>query len=787
MRLLPDGQPRDAQRRRPQLIVLITSSVVTVLGCIALVAWHLYIPALIRILPGDTVMVYNTALCFVFAGAGFYAAGTQRSLLAFISGSSLVFIGLITLSEYLFGLDLGLDQAFMVDTEVRVPFPGRMTLASAVSFILSGLSIVLMSQEIRWTWTRGLFPLIDLVGLMGTILIVIGATTILLFLTGMYVPYGWGKFSHSMAVSSAVGLVVLGTGIGSWAWHRSRATTISEIRWLPFFVQAGGITLTLLLWQALLVQEHRGIEATISRTMAHMKSEISSRMESRILALSRMAARSARMDHPVQEEWAADAEMIVLDFPGFQAIAWIDSSLKVRWIAPMAGNEMLLETTLMADSVRRALFERVRDTRMPSISRTMDLAQGGKGFVVYVPIFRGGNFAGVIAGGFRAETLFIALLHGIAPGYSLVVMAADEELYRRLPAEPALEAEWGQQATAEFVGTRWYVRVWPQAATLAAYKSLLPAWALGSGLLATVLISMVIALAQESRRSARLEKIANRELVRENAKREEAEMEVRVLNAKLEQRVKERTTALARANADLRQLAYVSAHDLREPVRMVSTYTQLLARRYQGKLDAEADQFINYTIEGSSRMHMLLIDLLDYLQIDQTEVDKSETNCEEILENALSGLQSTITATAALVTHDPLPTVHSNAMQLTRVFHNLLENALLFRLSPPPRVHVWADRRDDVWLFAVRDNGIGIEPKYAKQIFHMFERLHTQAEYPGTGMGLTLCQKIVERLGGEIWVESQIGQGATFYFTIPLVEDDEGLDLWSTERDAASG
>jgi signal transduction histidine kinase len=429
---------------------------------------------------------------------------------------------------------------------------------------------------------------------------------------------------------------------------------------------------------------------------------------------------------------------------------------------------MLLQTPLMADPVRRALFERVRDTRMLALSRTMDLAQGGGGVVVYVPIFRGGHFAGVLAGGLRAEPLFAAILQGIAPGYSLVVMAADEELYRRLPAEPAREAEWGQQATIEFVGTRWHVRVWPEASTLAAHESFLPAWALGSGILATLLISIVIALAQEAHRSARLERTANRELGEENAKRQEAEREVKALNSELEQRVKERTTALARANADLRQLAYVSAHDLQEPVRMVATYTQLLALRSQGKLDAEAEQFITYTLEGASRMQMLLTDLLAYLQIDQTEADKSETNCEELLANALRGLQSTITAAAALVTHDPLPTVRSDAAQLTLVFQNLLENALLFRLSTPPRVHIGAERRDEVWVFAVRDNGIGIAPKYAKQIFHMFERLHTQAEYPGTGMGLALCQKIVDRLGGEIWVESQVGQGATFYFTIPL-------------------
>lgn len=200
---------------------------------------------------------------------------------------------------------------------------------------------------------------------------------------------------------------------------------------------------------------------------------------------------------------------------------------------------------------------------------------------------------------------------------------------------------------------------------------------------------------------------------------------------------------------------------------MVSTYTQLLARRYEGKLDAEADRYIYHTVEGATRIHILLTDLLAYLQLDITENDSRATDCEEILETVLSGLHHKITATAAVITHDPLPTVHGNRTQLALLFRNLIENALTFHAAAPPRVHLWAEPREESWLFAMRDNGIGIEPEYAKRIFLMFERLHTQTEYPGTGMGLTLCKKIVERHGGEIWVESQIDQGATFYFTIP--------------------
>src|SRR5262249_34672214 len=176
-------------------------------------------PTLIRLLPSDAAMTYNTALCFVFAGVGLYAAAMQRSPLALISGSVLTFIGFVTLSEYVFGLDLGVDQVLMIDDiEKRFPFPGRMAMATSIGFTLSGLSILLMIRPVQWVTVP--FQQTDTVGLAGTIVVALGVMTILLFLTDMQVPYGWGKLGRSMAVSSAVGFVLLGTGFISWALHQ---------------------------------------------------------------------------------------------------------------------------------------------------------------------------------------------------------------------------------------------------------------------------------------------------------------------------------------------------------------------------------------------------------------------------------------------------------------------------------------------------------------------------------------------------------------------------------------
>lgn len=745
-------------------VVLVASGFVALLGSLVLVGWHLRMPSLIRFLQNDSVMVYNTALCFLLMGIALYAVATKRPRLAMGSGSIPLVISALTLSEYFFAINLGIDQALMREyVERHVPFPGRMAVATAIGFLLSSGSILLMSRSEHGT-ARALLQT-EIIALAGIVVIILGSTTILLFLTGLQVPYGWGKVNYSMATPTAVGFLALGIGLVSWTWHRSRLANVNEVRGLPFVVAAAGITVTLLLWQALLVQEHRTLETTIVGTATHVASEINARMQARMLALARVAEQQGRWEILPEEEWTANAENLARDFPGFQSISWIDASLRVRWIAPLLGNEAVVGSEITAEPQRQGLFETVRKTRAAAVSKTVDLAKKKSGFLMFLPVFRKGDFIGVIGCGFDAEALFTSILQGVAPGYALVIMSADEDLYKRL-SEDTLEAEWGQKRSVEFAGTRWQVRVWPEATTLAEQHSLLPNWALGSGFLATILFSVVVALTQDRHYKARTMHITNQELLRENTKRKEAEERINALNTELEQRVRERTTALARANADLRQLAYVSAHDLQEPVRMVAIYTQLLASRYHGKLDDDADRFIGYTVEGAMRMHALLTDLLAYLQLDTAQHDKKAVPCEEILATVLSGLHSRITATAAVITHDPLPTVPGNRAQLAVVFQNLIENALTFCHATPPLVHVWAEPREDVWMFAVRDNGIGIEPVYAERIFLMFERLHSQAEYPGTGMGLTLCKKIVERHGGEMWVTSQLGHGATFYFTV---------------------
>ncbi|MEZ2232889.1 PAS domain S-box protein [Microcoleus sp.] len=237
----------------------------------------------------------------------------------------------------------------------------------------------------------------------------------------------------------------------------------------------------------------------------------------------------------------------------------------------------------------------------------------------------------------------------------------------------------------------------------------------------------------------------------------------------VEQQMLQLTENLKRSNEELEQFAYVASHDLQEPLRAVTSYTQLLAQRYQGNLDAKADKYINHIVDGASRMQQLINDLLAYSRLGTRAQEFEIADCNAAVEQSLCNLQIAIAEKQAIITKDVMPTVMADEFQLVQLFQNLLGNAIKFCREEVPIIHITAIIQDDEWLFSVRDNGIGIDPEYADRIFIIFGRLHSRREYLGTGIGLAMCKRIVERHRGRIWVESWPEEGATFYFTIPIV------------------
>jgi signal transduction histidine kinase len=242
-----------------------------------------------------------------------------------------------------------------------------------------------------------------------------------------------------------------------------------------------------------------------------------------------------------------------------------------------------------------------------------------------------------------------------------------------------------------------------------------------------------------------------------------------------------KATELARSNAELEQFAYVASHDLQEPLRMVTGFVQLLKKRYHGRLDAEADEFIQFAVDGTTRMRSLIDDLLSFSRAGRAHRPLRPTDCALVLKEALGNLDPAIRESGAVLTCEEMPTVMGDATQLTQLFQNLVGNAIKFRGERRPEVHVSATRGLREWTFSVRDNGIGIQPEFANRLFVIFQRLHGRDKYAGTGIGLATCKKIVTRHGGRIWLVSEPGQGATFYFTLPLSQ--EGDPGEAEERD----
>jgi hypothetical protein len=242
---------------------------------------------------------------------------------------------------------------------------------------------------------------------------------------------------------------------------------------------------------------------------------------------------------------------------------------------------------------------------------------------------------------------------------------------------------------------------------------------------------------------------------------------IALAQARLLQRETEQRQELARSNADLEQFAYIASHDLQEPLRMVTSYLQLLQKRYRDKLDADADEFIAYAVDGATRMQGLIQDLLSYSRVSTRGQPFKTVNGDRALRDALDNLKMAIAETNAIVTFDPLPQVMADGIQLTQLFQNLIANAIKFRREIPLKIHVGVKKSDENWLFSVSDNGIGIEEQYFEKIFLIFQRLHRRTDYPGTGIGLAICKKIVERHGGKIWLESKPNRGSIFYFTMP--------------------
>jgi signal transduction histidine kinase/integral membrane sensor domain MASE1 len=568
-------------------------------------------------------------------------------------------------------------------------------------------------------------------------------------------------------------------------------------------------------------EQHRlqGLFDQRANTLAHALTTAAAEHDHLLRAVQSFVAGTEVAD---RRHFGVFVRQLLVDFPGILALGWnprvrdaerasyeaaarrdglhnfrfteIDSTGKLAraaqraeyvpafFIEPTVGNDVAFGFDIASDPERRSALEKARDTGGPAVTPPIRLLQDPAqqaGFLMALPVYRLGanaetatarrrNLRGYVIAVYRVDDLVDAALRNLDRGDVMLRIADGERiLYDSVVTTEktsAARVTIQRRTTLMIAGREWVLTFFATPEYLAAQRSWAAWTVLAAGLLFTSLLGVFLLIL--TGRTSRIEQrvaertgelsTANRQLREQIAERKQAQ---ELLDRK--------TRELTRSNKELEQFAYVASHDLKEPLRTVANYAQLLAKRFHGKLDPKADEYIAFTVEAVGRMQRLIQDLLAYARVGTEGGVLIRTELTPCLHEALTNLRSTVEESHAEITHDQLPALNADATQITQLFQNLVGNAIKFRGAAAPRVHISAAKRGPEWVIAVRDNGIGIEGRFVERIFEIFQRLHSIDDYPGTGIGLAICKKIVERHGGTIWAESRVGEGTTFYFSLP--------------------
>lgn len=522
----------------------------------------------------------------------------------------------------------------------------------------------------------------------------------------------------------------------------------------PFTVAASVAIVTIAVWWGMLAEQRMQVERLIRKESANVRNEIIARVQSRILALTRMARQWEDTGRPTQKEWEAAAELNMSHFPGYYAIAWLDPWLLTRWVVPSLGGEIAQEVDMLFRERQRQVVDAVLTRREVVVTAAVDLTPGKKGFLVYVPIFLNGEFDGAIAGIFSFQELFNSILHeNLAPEYAVAILEDEHEVYSHTDSSRKHELAWGQELPVDLYNLHWRTRIWPRRKPLAGARSLLPGVVLAGGLSLAALLGVAIQLAHTARTRAQDLETANR------------------------------------LKSDL--LATMS-HELRTPINLIMGYTELLLQQNFGRLTPEQQEPLQRIDKSTRSLRELITAMLDVCRMEAAQVavdlrpvhlaelmDEVETEVRELREKpAVRYLRRVPTV---------LPPIYTDRTKLKVVLKNLLSNATKF--TEKGRITVDAYLRNDGVLITISDTGIGIEPDVLPEIFEMFRQGDSSMtrRYGGMGLGLYVVRRLLELVHGTIDVESKVGQGSIFRVWVPRNQpDSETAEKITVDLDAES-
>ncbi|CAN5145106.1 hypothetical protein BH23CHL1_BH23CHL1_16370 [soil metagenome] len=509
------------------------------------------------------------------------------------------------------------------------------------------------------------------------------------------------------------------------------------------------LAISLYLWNALAANEQRQIEQTTVAETSVVVNHLSAEVSARIQALDRMADRWAYHGRQSKRQWQQEAELNIVDFPGYQAILWVDPGNRVTWVAPVAGNEAVIGLDGAQTEEQREALSRSKNGGGPVSTGPLDLAQGTRGFIVYRPIFLNNDpkqFDGFIVGSFRITDLFDTILEDpVLKGYAISILNEGQEVYLRASEGRANEDTWGTDEVTALYGVDWQVRVWPESTALVQQESYLPELVLAAGLLSAVLLAL----------SIRMTQVAH---VRT--------LQAQVISAELNTS----TLALEQSNKDLEEFAYIASHDLKAPLVSLRGMAEILTEDYGDHLPRDARIYLERITVNAGKMQNLLDDLLQISRVRQSDVEFMRVDLGDVVNTVVDQLGQMLDSRGAEVRMvSILPTVNANRLWMTQVFSNLIDNAVKYTpAGRRPLVEIGAVERDGSWELFVRDNGAGIPESYRNNVFRMFQRLPggKSMNPNGTGMGLAIVARIIEHHNGTVWVESTEGEETTFFFTL---------------------
>lgn len=766
------------------------------LGGAVLAGWYTHNLTLIQVFPGLLPMQINAAVAFLLCGIGMLliAFGYKRS--GQVCGALVAAFSLMTVVEYLFDVNLGIDELIMYDYVLaRVANPGRMAPNAAIALSLSGIALIVMGgfEQFR---QRGIT-----VVLLGAVIFSLGTAAAVGYLSHVETAYGWGRPTR-MALHTTAGLMVLGIGVMAYGW-RSRETKVLDIRELRNSIvlyTTGGVLLMVLISSTMAVlpvyeglRQHQEREIMqIVRTKSVAIEQVMLRMQAVARQISsRSRARELLRDFEqgriTGEAYAAESRAILtdalansaevvgitrLDDRGETAVTVGASIDEALWPERLGdSNVSVVGPVRAAEALHVVVRSPIRDTTGQELGSDIVLVRFSGIRQVLCDRSGLGETGRIYLGTSEPSGLKLFAVRNCTTDPEPVEVEERHAtaMQRALTDGPGAMTPGTQQpprlmAFGPVSGSDWVVMVSISAndlyAPLTRQLLLVVAGVVALGLIGALTMYVLVRpltggiLFQADALEKRIRE-ATVALEHELAERKRAES-----------RLHQATVELQRSNRELAQFASVASHDLQEPLRMISSYLQLIERRYYDKMDQDGHDFIGFAVDGAARMQQMINDILAYARVGTRGEPFTQVNCTTVMQEVQSNLQAAIAQSNATITYDELPVVTADRTQMVQLFQNLVANAIKFRREEPPRIHVSAEQDGKMVTFRVQDNGIGIEPQYAERIFDLFQKLHPRGEYSGTGIGLPICKRIVERHQGRIWYESRVGAGTSFYFTL---------------------